>query len=77
MKALPIIAIVTFIVFSVEALLHYNMGRQKAEGTKIAGINDFMSDLKMPPPQELLKTLLVVGAFASVTEFTIAELKRK
>ena len=66
----------TFLVFTVEALLHYNLGKQKAERREIAGIGEFMSNFEMPPAKEMVYTLLIVGVFASIAEFTIKGLKQ-
>jgi len=76
MKGLHTIAIVTFLVFAVEALLHYNLGKQKAEQKEIAGVGAFINNFELPPPKEMVYTLLIVGMFASITEFTLKGLKR-
>ena len=76
MKGLHTIAIVTFLVFSIEALLHYNLGKQKAERKEIAGVGSFINNFELPPAKEMVYTLLIVGMFASITEFTIKGLKR-
>ncbi len=75
MKSVHTIAIVTFLVFSVEALLHYNIGKQKGERKQIAGIGDFIDNMELPPAKELIYTVLIVGMFASITEFTVKSLK--
>ena len=76
MKGLHTIAIVTFLVFTVEALLHYNLGKQKAERKEIAGVGEFMNNFELPPAKEMVYTVLIVGMFASITEFVIKDLKR-
>ena len=52
-KIFSIVTIVTFLVFMVEAILHYNMGRKEED-------KDNKLDRFFPPPKELGKIAFVV-----------------
>jgi len=51
---------ITFGVFMTEALIHYGLGRAKAEGR---------FRITLPPPAELAKIAAVTGAFSVVSGF--------
>jgi hypothetical protein len=59
---------ITFGVFMTEALIHYNMGMAKAEGS---------FRLRLPPPQELAKIALVTGAFSLLSGSLVGALQRR
>lgn len=59
---------ITFGVFMTEALIHYNMGVAKAEGS---------FRLRLPPPQELAKIALVTGAFSLLSGSLVGALQRR
>jgi hypothetical protein len=63
-----IITGVTFGVFMTEALIHYNMGVAKAEGS---------FKLRMPPPEELAKIAAVTLAFSVATGLIVKSLPKK
>lgn len=59
MKLATKIAVITFAVFMVEAVIHYNLGKDDCEQMiEKKGI--------IPPPESLLKLALVVGLFSVI-----------
>ena len=58
---------ITFGVFMTEALIHYNLGMAKAEGS---------FRLRMPPPKELAKIAAVTGAFSILSSVLIRSLPK-
>lgn len=58
---------ITFGVFMAEALIHYNMGMAKAEGS---------FRLRLPPPKELAKIAAVTGTFSIVSGLLIRSLPK-
>ena len=58
---------ITFGVFMTEALIHYNMGMSKAEGS---------FKLRLPPPAELAKIAAVTGAFSILTGIIVKQLPK-
>ena len=63
-----IITGITFGVFMTEALIHYALGRAKAEGRfRIA----------LPPPGELAKIAAVTGAFSVVSGFLTGAVQKR
>jgi hypothetical protein len=62
-----IITGITFGVFMSEALIHYNMGQAKSEGS---------FRLRMPPPAELAKIAAVTATFSVLTGLLIKALPK-
>lgn len=62
----------TFALFMIEAILHYNMGKNY---TKNNG-EDEKGDFQLPDKKELLKLSLVVGIFSVMNGVIINEVKK-
>jgi hypothetical protein len=58
---------ITFGVFMTEAIIHYNMGMAESEG---------QFKLRMPPPKELAKIVVVTGAFSIISGLLIRSLPK-
>lgn len=59
---------VTFSVFMAEALIHYNMGRSKAEEEQF--------DFRLPPGEELARIVAVTATFSVVAGLIVGALAR-
>ncbi len=59
---------ITFGVFMTEAIIHYNMGTAKAEGS---------FKLKLPPAKELAKIAAVTGTFSILSGVLINSLQSR
>ena len=54
-KDTTMVAVVVFLFFMTEAIVHYNMGQQSADSTHEFGI---------PEPKDLLEIAVLVGLFS-------------
>ena len=68
---------VTFILFTIEAIITYNLGKHR--DSKING-TFFLNLLKCPPMKELFKILINVGLFSFISSLAtnlLAKLLKK
>ena len=66
MKKENIIISVTFVLFLLEAIIHYNIG--------VRSNNDKVEGIKFPQPKELLQIIITVFIFSSLAGFISSEL---
>lgn len=59
---------VTFSMFMVEAIMHYNMGVHKNSDEK---------DFVLPPRKDLIKLALITGTFSILNGLVVNELSKK
>ena len=65
------VAIITFVVFMVEALVHYNLGKEDAKSTEGRQISPYL-----PPVNSLIKLAILVGVFSIINKNLIKMLNR-
>ena len=69
------VALITFVVFMVEALVHYNLGKEDAKYTGKKGEPRMISPY-LPPVNSLVKLAILVGVFSIINKNLIKTLNR-